>query len=209
MLWDGPSDAEIVAFAMIAYLSAGSIPHLITSLLTSWMFSAIVLRKVQSPKQNIRFGTSVGLQVGGVSLAAVLAWLLLCVPIAAFFPSGSEDYWGVIFGGWLLIALLALSALLWFPLKERYPTSVARRNLAAVMAAIILIPSIWIGWTATMVYVFHLDDGHGYGGPMGWQSTEVMVWWVISIVGVLIAGVWVARKSCHTAPYISNAQQPT
>ncbi len=204
MLWDGPSDGEIVFLAMLAYLFAGSIPHLIMSLLTSWMFSAVVLHKVRSSKQNFRFGAAVGLKVGGISLGAVLVWLLLSIPIAESFPPGSEDYWAIIFGGFLLIAILALSALLWFPLKERYPAPVARRNLVVVMTAIILVPGIWTGWTAMMVYVLHLDDRRGYGGPMGWKSTEVMVWWVVSLIGVLVTTVWAARKLSHTAPYVGE-----
>lgn len=199
MMWEGPSNSEIVLLAMLVYLFAGTIPHLIITLLTSSMISMVILRNAGRSKENFRYGAAVGLKVGGFSIGGVLAWMFLCAPIAASFPSGSEDYWAVIFGGLLLNAILAMSALLWFPLRKRYPTSVARRNLVVVMTAILLIPGIWAGWTAMMVYVFHLDDHHG---PMGWDSTEIMVWWLVSLIGVLVTGIWSARKLCQTSPYV-------
>ena len=184
---------------MLVYLFAGTIPHLIMTFLTSSMISMVILRKAKRSKENFRYGAALGLKVGGFTIGGVLAWMCLCIPIAASFPSSSEDYWGVIFAGLLLIAILAMSTLLWFPLRERYPASVARRNLVVVMAALLLIPGIWAVWTAMMVYVFHLDGGRG---PMGWESTEVMVWWLVSLIGVLVAGIWSARKLCCTAPYV-------
>lgn len=203
MVWqEGPSHGEIVGLAMLGYLFLGTIPHLIVTLLTSSVISMAVLRRVRRPRENFRYGITVGLKIGGFSIGGVLMWLFLCIPIAASFPSSSEDYWAVIFGGLSLIAILAMSALLWFPLRERYPAPVARRNMVAVMAAILLIPGIWAGWTAMMVYVFHLDDRRGYGGPLGWKSTEVMVWWLVSLIGVLVTGIWSARKLCHTAAYV-------
>ncbi len=201
MMWDGPSHAETVLLAMLVYLLAGTIPHLIITLLTSSMISMVIFRKARRSKENFRYRAAVGLKVGGFSIGGVLAWMFLCAPIAASFPSGSEDYWAVIFGGLLLIAILAISALLWFPLRERYSTPVARRNLIVVMAAILLIPGIWAGWTAMMVYVFHLDDHHG---PMGWESAQIMVSWLVSLIGVLVTGIWSARKLCQTAPYVAE-----
>lgn len=199
MMWEGPSHGEIVLLATLVYLFAGTIPHLIITLLTSSMISMVVLRKARRSRENFRYGAAVGIKVGGFSIGGVLAWMFLCAPIAASFPSGSEDYWAVIFGGLLLITILAMSALLWFPLRKRYPKSVARRNMVVGMAAILLIPGIWAGWTAMMVYVFHLDD---HRGPMGWESAEIMVWWLVSLIGVLVTGIWSARKLCQTAPYV-------
>ena len=199
-MWEGPSRGEIVVAIILVYLFAGTIPHLILTSLTSCMISMVVLRKAKIFKENFRYGAIVGLKIGGLSICGVLVWLILSIPIAGSFPSSSEDYWGVIFGGLLLIAISVMSALLWFPLRERYPTPVARRNLVVVLAAILLIPGIWVGWTAMMVYVFHLD-GSGRG-PMGWESTEVMMWWLVSSIGILVTGVWSARKLCHTAPYV-------